>query len=410
MGKIGKNSQDIQESNRTSILRILAREDVVTRVDLSHMTGLKQATITNIINDLLESGAVSETGTLKGGMGRRSIGIRLHTERYLVLGIKIARRSYSVGVFNMRNELLEKVFRNQEKIMNATATMNSILTDAKAMFKKYPDICAIGVAVPGPYLRRKRRIALMTESVGWEKVDVYKRLSAEFDVPVCIEHDANAGALAEWHRSPEIGEDDVLVHLLASGGIGTGVVIDGKIIHGYRGIFGEVGHMSINSMGARCACGNCGCLEMYCSALAFVKDVLAELPKHPESTLNAEKKITADTVFRHMRQGDSYALACVKRVGTALGYGVANIVNIYDPREIVISDIMSGGGDVMMYALRESARERLLPDVFQDLTIRYSNVPGDLILYGAGSVAIDLILDNVDIFFKPKTGSKPVSE
>ena len=178
-------------------------------------------------------------------------------------------------------------------------------------------------------------------------------------------------------------------------------MIDGKIISGYRGIFGEVGHMSINVMGARCVCGNCGCLEMYCSALAFVKDVLAELPKHPESTLNSEKKVTADTVFHHMRQGDSFALSAVKRVGRYLGYGIANIVNIYDPKEIVISDIMSGGGEVMMYAIKEAAKERLLPEVYKDLIIRYSSVE-DLILYGAATVAIDKILEKIDVFYLQK--------
>lgn len=401
MGKIGKNSFDIQESNRVSVLRILSKEDVLTRADLSRMTGLKQATITNIINDLLSSGVVSETGTLKGNLGRRSIGIRLNAENFNVVGIKIARRSYSVGIFNIKNQLLDKTYQKLEPSTGASAVLQSLVADARRLIDKYGSCCAIGVAVPGPYLRREGRIAVMTEFVGWEKIDIYKKLSDAFEQPVFVEHDANAGALGEWNCNANIGSDDVLVHLLASEGIGSGVVIDGKIISGYRGIFGEVGHMSINVMGARCVCGNCGCLEMYCSALAFVKDVLAELPKHPESTLNSEKKVTADTVFHHMRQGDSFALSAVKRVGRYLGYGIANIVNIYDPKEIVISDIMSGGGEVMMYAIKEAAKERLLPEVYKDLIIRYSSVE-DLILYGAATVAIDKILEKIDVFYLQK--------
>ena len=401
MGKIGKNSFDIQESNRVSVLRILSKEDVLTRADLSRMTGLKQATITNIINDLLSSGVVSETGTLKGNLGRRSIGIRLNAENFNVVGIKIARRSYSVGIFNIKNQLLDKTYQKLEPSTGASAVLQSLVADARRLIDKYGSCCAIGVAVPGPYLRREGRIAVMTEFVGWEKIDIYKKLSDAFEQPVFVEPDANAGALGEWNCSANIGSDDVLVHLLASEGIGSGVVIDGKIISGYRGIFGEVGHMSINVMGARCVCGNCGCLEMYCSALAFVKDVLAELPKHPESTLNSEKKVTADTVFHHMRQGDSFALSAVKRVGRYLGYGIANIVNIYDPKEIVISDIMSGGGEVMMYAIKEAAKERLLPEVYKDLIIRYSSVE-DLILYGAATVAIDKILEKIDVFYLQK--------
>ena len=158
--------------------------------------------------------------------------------------------------------------------------------------------------------------------------------------------------------------------------------------------------MSINVMGSRCICGNCGCLEMYCSALSFMKYVRTELPEHPESALYSEKKLTADTVFKHMRQGDAFAVACVKHVGTYLGYGIANIVNIYDPKEIVISDILAGGGEIMMHALRESVCERILPDIYKDITIRYSSIPDDLILYGAGSVAIDHILNSTEFFYK----------
>ena len=369
MGKIGKNSLDIQESNRLSILRILAGEDVLTRAELSRRTGLKQATITNIINDFLASGVVSETGALKGNLGRRSIGIRINAEKFNVVAIKIARRSYSVGIFN-----------------------------ARSLMQKYGSCCAVGVAVPGPYLRREGRIAVMTEFAGWEKIDICKQLGAAFEQPVFVEHDANAGALGEWSRSANIGRDDVLVHLLASEGIGAGVVIGGKIISGYRGIFGEIGHMSINAMGPRCLCGNRGCLEMYCSALALVRDVQAGLPEHPESSLTSEQKITAEVIFRHMNAGDAYSRSAVLRTGHSLGCGVANLVNIYDPKEIVISDVMSGGGEVMLQAIREAAKERLLPEVWRDLTIRYSAVPEDLILYGAASVAIDKILEKTDAF------------
>ena len=121
MGKIGKNSLDIQESNRLSILRILAGEDVLTRAELSRRTGLKQATITNIINDFLASGVVSETGALKGNLGRRSIGIRINAEKFNVVAIKIARRSYSVGIFNIKNQLLEKEYQKLDPAAGASA-------------------------------------------------------------------------------------------------------------------------------------------------------------------------------------------------------------------------------------------------------------------------------------------------
>ena len=114
----------------------------------------------------------------------------------------------------------------------ASAVLERIVSDARSLMQKYGSCCAVGVAVPGPYLRREGRIAVMTEFAGWEKIDICKQLGAAFEQPVFVEHDANAGALGEWSRSANIGRDDVLVHLLASEGIGAGVVIGGKIISG----------------------------------------------------------------------------------------------------------------------------------------------------------------------------------
>lgn len=399
MDKIGKNYLDIQESNRSAVLKILSKGTVITRADIARWTGLKQATITNIINDLIASGVVIETGILKGSLGRRSIGIQMNGDKYTVLGVKIARRSYSLGVFDLHNRLLEQSKQKVDGNMDASVMLGNILSEAHTMIEKYKNCCAIGVAVSGPFLRRDGRIAVMSEFAGWESIDIREIMRDAFDVPVFIEHDANAGALGEWSHTQSFGTNDVLVHLLASEGIGTGVVLDGKIISGYRGIFGEVGHMSINAEGDKCVCGNYGCLETYCSALAFVKTVVTELPQHPESSLNSEEKITAEVIFEHMARGDEFCRSIVVRMGRYLGYGITNIVNAYDPREIVISDIMSGGGEIMLDAIKETVRDRLLPAVYKDLVIRYSSLSGDLILHGAAAVAIDNILKKTDIFF-----------
>ena len=102
---------------------------------------------------------------------------------------------------------------------------------------------------------------------------------------------------------------------MASEGIGAGVISDGKIIRGVDGVAGEVGHMSIQMDGPKCVCGNRGCLELYSSAISFAKFVEEDLRGHPESSLNRENVITAETVFAHMRQGDAFSREEVQKVG-----------------------------------------------------------------------------------------------
>ena len=170
------------------------------------------------------------------------------------------------------------------------------------------------------------------------------------------------------------------MHLLASEGIGTGVVINGKTITGYRGIFGEVGHMSIDAMGAKCVCGNYGCLEMYCSALALVRDVLMELPKHPDSSLNGEAQITADAVRLYIldrqEEGELKARDILPLINLELDQP-GNILEDYmslgqeDARiETVVVDIATGDLSQLTYRTPD-CRVRLTWNSEGRLTVEY---------------------------------------
>ena len=390
MERRGINNLDQQKANRSLVLHILADHDASTRVEISRETGLTQASITKIISEMIDTGLVSETGPVDGRHGHRSIGISLNGEKLAVMGVKIARKSFDVAVFDFRGKL-----RKTDPALGARHAVERIRRQMQELMGVHPNILAIGIAVPGPFLSREGRVALMSEFSGWEQIDINEEYSRCFDIPIYIEHDANAGAMAIWRREKRTG--GVLVHLLASEGVGAGVMVNGAILRGSNGTAGEVGHMSINASGPRCSCGNRGCLEGYTSALAFAKTVQGAAAEHPESSLAGEREITAETVFRHARAGDALAIRSVREVGKWFGYGIANIVYLYDPDEIVITDIMTGGGDIMLDAIRETVKQRVLPEIYQGLTIRMETSRVDCILSGAADVAIERVLRDPDL-------------
>ena len=147
--------------------------------------------------------------------------------------------------------------------------------------------------------------------------------------------------------------------------------------------------------GPRCECGNYGCMRLYCSALALVEQVKEQLPGHPESLLAQEPEITADCIFSAMRHGDPFAIEAVKQVGYYMGCGLVNVMNLFDPDYICISDIMVGGGQVMLDAIRETVRARSFPFRSREPDIQYSALKTETVFYGAAAVAIDLSLIHI---------------
>jgi predicted NBD/HSP70 family sugar kinase len=389
--KKGANLEDIQEMNRSLILKLMRKYKVCTRAQLAKETGLKQASITKIIASLIELGIVQETGVVEGNKGRRSIGISINRDLYKFIGVKLSRKSFSIGIYDIYGE--EFTYKNEpiDMVQGAAMTLSNMKRVVHEFLEEYEDVAAIGIAIPGPFLKSKGEIALITELPGWENIDMKKEFTKAFSLPVFIEHDANAAALAEWWFRENHFEQGVLVNFLAGEGVGAGIIIDGQLFAGSQGMAGEVGHMSIDFNGRKCSCGNFGCLERYCTTFALVDMTKENLAMYPDSVLR-DKDLAPEKIFEALESDDSLAVEMVKQIGRYIGYGIINIVNVYNPNWIIISEKMARGGKVLMDSIRETIKPRLIPSVFDNLTIQLTAFTKDSILYGAAAIAADHFL------------------
>lgn len=397
----GQNNEEIMNMNRSLIVQYLQRTPVCTRAQLSKELGLTPASISKITSVLLEHGVIEETGFVIGERGRRSVGIRLNTSSNRIIGVKLSRRSFSVGVFDFTGQLFSvksETFDENEDLYN---TINNIKKSISEYLDKFSDVVAIGIAVPGPYLENSGQILLITEMNNWKSINISKEFSSTFDIPVIVRHDANSGALAEWWFGSQMKQPKgSLIHFLVGEGVGAGVIVNGNIISGDHGIAGEIGHISVDINGKKCDCGNYGCLEGYCSSIAFVKHARQELTNHPESQLNHYSTLNSAMIFQAAYQNDKFAFELVKRAGSYIGYGVVNLINAYDPSTIVISNEMAGGGEMILNEVISVVNERIHESIAKDISIELSMFPDDPILYGAAAVAIDYCLKNPDILLK----------
>ena len=391
----GYNQENIQNLNRTLLLRLLRREGASTRIQLSKQSLLKQATVTNIVSDFISWGLVKETGSTVGDKGRRAIGITINKDDFGVLGIRVARKNYTVAVFDLLDNMVLDKRVQLEDSQVPEDIFNAILKDAEALIWQVPErkILAIGVALPGPFNKKQGRIELMTGISGWSEVPLQEKLEERFEIPVFLEQDANAGALAQYWHDPGASQKSVLVYVAAGQGIGAGIISDGKLMRGDIGTAGEIGHTSICYNGPRCTCGNYGCLENYCSSIAFVKQV--------------NEKLGTDLTIDEIRGkigGDPQIQEIYKEACDKLSVGIVNIINNFNPAMIVIGDEMSHiMPELMCRRVREEVKKRVLPAIYDNTEISMSVVKKDSMVHGAAIVAIEDIFSSPMRYFQSKS-------
>lgn len=408
MEKKGANAETIQELNRSLILRELINNDVCNRAQIAYKTGLTQAAISKIIASLVEREIIKEVSFMTGKKGRRSIGICLNSNKFLVIAVKITRSSYTIGLFDLKGTMITSKVEsllNDMILGGARESINRIKKNIRKYLDTFNNIYAIGISIPGPYLNNEGQIIFMSGYPGWDEVNLIDEFASDFSIPVYIEHDANASAIAEWKFGGyALGEEGVLVHILASEGIGAGIVVNGEVLEGGHGIAGEIGHMSINCDGELCACGNRGCLELYCSALAIPKRAKAQLSDWPESKLNKLEYITMNDIIDGAKLKDAFCSEVIKQTGYYLGCGIANIINIYDPNIIVISDILTDAGEPLLNVINETVKKRVLKQIFEKTSIVYSKLKVDSALMGAAAVVIERLLKQPNLLLDDSKG------
>jgi predicted NBD/HSP70 family sugar kinase len=214
------------------------------------------------------------------------------------------------------------------------------------------------------------------------------------EFPVFFEHDANCAALAEWWYQDSASGYSSILFLCAGPGIGAGIIENGNILSGSQGMAGEVGHMSINYSGPLCECGHRGCLELYAGTYALENEAAALLKKGFPSSLSLNNA-HADAILAAVNAGDPLALTAFDRIASALGFGVVNMVNIYNPEVIYIGDTLSKAPERLLKIINTVVKENLRPPVYDKLRIEISRFdPEETVMPGISAMVFNNIVNN----------------
>ena len=275
-------------------------------------------------------------------------------------GVDIGGTTIKMGFFETDGTLLDKweiktdTSNNGENILYdvAKAVDNKLAQEAISK----DEVQGIGIGVPGPV--RGDGTVNRCVNLGWGVFNVAEKLSSLTGINVKVGNDANVAALGEMWQGGAKGCQDVVMVTLGTG-VGGGIIVDGKIVAGFHGAGGEIGHITVNPDEIEaCNCGKYGCLEQYTSATGIVRMAKRKLAKtQDDTTLRSIENVTAKDIFDAAKAGDEVAKELVDELGEILGSALATISCVVNPEAIVVGGGVSKAGAILIDTIAEHFRE-----------------------------------------------------
>ncbi len=279
------------------------------------------------------------------------------------------------------------VGRSEREIIKDMAdSVTSLAADSSIDASK---ISGVGIGLPGV---SKNGVVVALHNLYWSNVDLANIFREFLDVPVFIDNDANVAAIYEY-RLGVLAGCKVGVLLTLGTGVGGGIVIDGKPFSGGHGLGGELGHLSIVPGGRQCTCGNKGCLEVYASATAVLREGRRCVLERPDSVIcieadNDYRNVTSKMVFDCAANGDYIAEAIVDEYVSYLVMGLTSIMNSLDPEVIALGGGVSNAGDYLLKKVAAAAEGKGVFEGQQYAQIKIAKSGNDAGLIGAAMLAI----------------------
>jgi glucokinase len=221
----------------------------------------------------------------------------------------------------------------------------------------------------------------------WLDFPLTEKLSQRFGVPAHLDNDANLAALGEWKFGAGQGHHNLL-YLTISTGIGGGVIINDRILHGHHGLAAELGHVTVLAGGPVCSCGFKGHLEALAAGPAIVRYVREQLEAGVKSELRSVDELNARDVAEAAKQGDALAKSAYQRAGEYLGVGVASFLHTFDPSIVILGGGVTQSGTLLLKPFEASLREHTFnPRYLENLIITTAALGDDAGLLGALALA-----------------------
>ena len=389
----------IRKLNTAVLLDALRRFAPLSRAELAARTGLNRSTVSIIVTSLIEEGLIQETDLQSSKVGRPGMLLELNPKGGFAIGIELGVDFISIILTDFiarvqwREQVCSDPNEDQITILDCAATLTQHALDYGLSQGLRP--LGIGMGVPGLVDLRQGKL-IFAPNLHWNNVPLRLIWSQRFNLPIFVENEANAAALGEYYFGAAQGVDS-FIYLSAGIGLGAGIVLDGKLFRGSNGYASEVGHMTVDPNGELCGCGKRGCWETQVGPRAVLRRVRKTLESGVPSALcdlveGDLERISFESVVQAAGQGDSVALRALQEVGERLGIGVANLVNVFNPKLIVLGGALNLASTILLPIVERLIRENALTPACENVRVAASAHGIDACLMGAVALVLDDIL------------------
>ena len=411
------NFELMKQVNSKLVLDSIFREKSVSRAELARKTGLQPATVGNTVARLLHEGLLIEANNNKSNhttAGRPGQAIQINKDFCFVLTADMEPDHLRLALMNMALETVAYAEYSLNRFDHASKIMDQLISGCESLLSTNDvwrdKLIGMALSLPGDIDVEKGIAFSSTNMPNWHDVKIVDKLTSALNIQsVKIGKSIHLAALSEKWRRPEVYDRNVLCLVLRTG-IGVALLVNGSLYSGASHLDGEIGHTTVDINGAKCECGNLGCLENFISSKAIRQRAidLIQAGKAQELLNTAEGDtdlITPETIYRLAKNGDIDCIEIVRDVAKYLGLATANLVQVLNPHEVVICGSIDTSGDILLEEINSVFDRVLLPKTRADVEVMLSPYKDRASLYGAAVMLLDELFELSNLTFSTNTKS-----
>ena len=373
--------QQTKHHNRDLVLRTIFANESISRAEAARVTHLTRTTVSEIVNGLLAEGLVEEVGRGESIGGKSPILLSAVANSRYLIGLNLAQDKFIGAIVNLRGEIKEMIEApvHDDNGQNALDLVYQIID--QLIRKKIKPIVGIGVGTPG-LVNTREGVVVNAVNLEWQDLHLGQLLEKKYKIPVSILNDSQATAIGEFVYGEEHEPDENLIVVNVKHGIGSGILVNGRLFQGDGGGAGEIGHVVVQENGDLCRCGKRGCLETISSARAVLQQLKVD---------------SLDKVKSAFDSGDANSKKVVTQAAHYLGISLANLIGALNIQKIVITGDMTRFGDAWLDVVNASMQNAALSRLSENTSLKFGALDYRACILGASAF---LLLDDYSLLYK----------
>ncbi|MEA5358846.1 ROK family transcriptional regulator [Amycolatopsis sp., V23-08] len=385
--------RDLRRHNRSLLLSKLYFDGPLSRHELSQLTGLSAATVSNVTAELGEERLITEAGQVESDGGRPRVLLRVDPAYGNVAGVDIGETGVKVELFDLAMNRLATVEHPLPAAPDPATAVEQVTSGLREVFASAgiddSAVLGVGIGVPGT-VEQGERVLVHAPTVGWDAVPLVALLQdAGVNLPLFVDNGAKTQGQAEMWFGAGRGARHAVIALIGSG-VGAAVVTDGTTYRGSTSSAGEWGHTTIAYGGHDCRCGARGCLEAYIGA----GGVLARYRRARGKDIPGEDEQAQFAALLEAAPKSKTAARVLEDTAGYLGAGIANLINLFNPERIVIGGWAGLAlGEQLLPQIRSAAGEHALRHPFSQTSIQLGSLGLDAVATGAATLPVADLLE-----------------